>query len=188
MREVCEPQSKRVGKAQSSSFVCRRQLRGLEKDGICIIINIYFTLSLPVSKASQFPQNFKLCKVMERPCPQAGSCVWKGKDCEAPSWGHRQIIQLVKNPSARQETLVQFLSQEDPLEKGMATHSSILAWRIPMERGSWSASVHGITKGRTRLSDEAQDTGCWRAVTVRGLPSSGHSLLEAHTGSGSTHP
>lgn len=33
------------GKAQSSSFVCRRQLRGLEKDGICIIINIYFTLS-----------------------------------------------------------------------------------------------------------------------------------------------
>lgn len=88
MREVCVPQLQWVGKAQSSSFVCRRQLRGLEKDGICIIINIYFTLSLPVRKASQFPQNFKLCKVMERPCPQAGSCVWKGKDCEAPSWGH----------------------------------------------------------------------------------------------------
>ena len=37
------------------------------------------------------------------------------------------VAQLVKNPPAMQETLVQFLSQEDPLEKGMATHSSILA-------------------------------------------------------------
>ena len=41
------------------------------------------------------------------------------------------IAQLVKNPSAMQETSVQFLSQEDPLENGKATHSSILAWRIP---------------------------------------------------------
>ena len=41
------------------------------------------------------------------------------------------IAQLVKNPPAMQETLVRFLGQEDPLEKGKATHSSILAWRIP---------------------------------------------------------
>ena len=41
------------------------------------------------------------------------------------------IVQLVKNPPAVQETLVPFLGQEDPLEKGKATHSSILAWRIP---------------------------------------------------------
>ena len=41
------------------------------------------------------------------------------------------MAQLVKNPPAVQETWVQFLGQEDPLEKGMATHSSILAWRIP---------------------------------------------------------
>ena len=41
------------------------------------------------------------------------------------------IAQLVKNPPAMLETLAQFLSQEDPLEKGQATHSSILAWRIP---------------------------------------------------------
>ena len=41
------------------------------------------------------------------------------------------IAQLVKNPPAMQETPVQFLGQEDPLEKGKATHSSILAWRIP---------------------------------------------------------
>ena len=41
------------------------------------------------------------------------------------------MAQMVKNPPAKQETRVQFLYQEDSLEKGMATHSSILAWRIP---------------------------------------------------------
>ena len=41
------------------------------------------------------------------------------------------VVQLVKNPPAMRETLVRFLGWEDPLEKGMATHSSILAWRIP---------------------------------------------------------
>ena len=44
------------------------------------------------------------------------------------------VAQLVKNPPAMQETLVQFLGQEDPLEKGTATHSSILTWRIPWGR------------------------------------------------------
>ena len=41
------------------------------------------------------------------------------------------VAQLVKNMPAMQETWVQSLGREDPLEKGMATHSSILAWRIP---------------------------------------------------------
>ena len=45
--------------------------------------------------------------------------------------GASLVAQLVKNPPAMQETLVRFLSQEEPLEKGMAIHSSILAWRIP---------------------------------------------------------
>ena len=44
------------------------------------------------------------------------------------------------------ETWVRFLGQEDPLEKGMATHSIILAWRIPWTRGTWWATVHGVTK------------------------------------------
>ena len=44
---------------------------------------------------------------------------------------------------------------EDPLEEGMATHSSILAWRIPMHRGAWQATVHGVTESQTeRLSTE----------------------------------
>ena len=54
------------------------------------------------------------------------------------------------------ETQVQSLGQEDLLEKDMATHSSILAWRIPMDRGSWGATVLGITKSRKQLSDKAQ--------------------------------
>ena len=44
------------------------------------------------------------------------------------------MAQLVKNPPAMRETWVRFLGWEDPLEKGMATHSSILAWRIPWSR------------------------------------------------------
>ena len=45
-----------------------------------------------------------------------------------------------------QETQVWSLSQEDPLEKGMATHASILAWRIPWTRGARQATVHGVKK------------------------------------------
>ena len=42
------------------------------------------------------------------------------------------------------------------LEEGMATHCSIHAWRIPMDRGPWWTTVHGVTKSRTQLSDKAQ--------------------------------
>ena len=45
-----------------------------------------------------------------------------------------------------QEMLVRSLGLEDPLEKEMATHSSILAWRIPMDRGAWRATVHEVEK------------------------------------------
>ena len=44
------------------------------------------------------------------------------------------------------ETWVPSLGWEDPLEEGMATHSNILAWRIPMDRGAWRAIVLGVTK------------------------------------------
>ena len=48
-----------------------------------------------------------------------------------------------------QETRVRFLGQKDSLEKEMAAHSSILAWRIPMDRGAWQATVHGVAKSWT---------------------------------------
>ena len=47
------------------------------------------------------------------------------------------------------EIWVRSLGWEDPLEEGMATHSSILAWRIPMDRGAWRALVHGVEKSYT---------------------------------------
>ena len=56
---------------------------------------------------------------------------------------------MVKNPLAVRETWVQSLGREDPLEEGMATHSNILAWRIPMDRVAWWATVHGVTKSLT---------------------------------------
>ena len=61
------------------------------------------------------------------------------------------MAQSVKNPSAMQETQVQSLAQEDPLEEDMVTHCSILAWRIAMDRGAWWATVHRVAKNRTRL-------------------------------------
>ena len=54
-----------------------------------------------------------------------------------------------------QEIWVQSLSREDGLEEGVATHSSILAWRIPMDRGAWWATVHGVANSRTQLSMHA---------------------------------
>ena len=51
---------------------------------------------------------------------------------------------MVKNPLAMQVTWVQSLGWEDPLEEGMANHSSILAWRIPMDRGTWRATLYGV--------------------------------------------
>ena len=53
---------------------------------------------------------------------------------------------MVKNLPAMQETWDLSLGWEDPLEKGMATHSSIHAWRIPMDRGAWRAAVHRATE------------------------------------------
>ena len=54
------------------------------------------------------------------------------------------VVQMVKNLPAMRGTLVRSLGWEDPLEKGMATNSSILAWRIPMDRGAWQAIFHGV--------------------------------------------
>ena len=63
------------------------------------------------------------------------------------------VVQSVKNLPAMRETWVQSLGWEDPLEEGMTTHSSILAWGIPMDRGAWQATGHGVAKSQTQLSD-----------------------------------
>ena len=62
------------------------------------------------------------------------------------------VTQTVKNLPAMWEAWVRSLGWEDPLEEGMATHSSIIAWRIPMDRGTWQATVHGVSKSRIQLT------------------------------------
>ena len=65
-----------------------------------------------------------------------------------------QVTQTEKNLPTVQETWVWSLDQEDTMEKAMATHSSILSWRIPMDRGTWQTTVHGVAKSRTPQSDQ----------------------------------
>ena len=92
------------------------------------------------------------------------------------------VAQLVKNLPAMQETWVRSLGWEDPLEKEIATHSSIVAWKILMDRGSWWATVHGVAKSQTQLSDFHFPFDLYR-----NLP---HVLLSgnSHCGRGFTHP
>ena len=59
------------------------------------------------------------------------------------------MAQLVQNPPAMWETWVRSLDWEDPLEKGMAIHSSILVSRITMDRGAWQATAHRVAKSQT---------------------------------------
>ena len=55
---------------------------------------------------------------------------------------------MVKNPPAMRAAWVQSLGWEDPMQEGLATQSSILAWRVPMDRGAWQATVHGVERVR----------------------------------------
>ena len=63
------------------------------------------------------------------------------------------VAQMAKCLSTMWETRVQSLGQEDPLEKETATHSRTLAWRTTMGGGAWWATVHGVTKSQTQLSE-----------------------------------
>ena len=60
---------------------------------------------------------------------------------------------MIKNLLAMQETQIRSLGQEDPLEKGMATHSSILAWTIPWTEEPGGLQSLGVTKSQTQLSN-----------------------------------
>ena len=87
---------------------------------------------------------------VERSLPSLGKVIRCGIRIHARS----QMAHLVRNPPAMWETWVWSLGRENLLEKGMATHSSILAWRIPWTVEVWWATVHGITKSQTQLSLE----------------------------------
>ena len=79
---------------------------------------------------------------------------------ENSSWKSLHFASLstetVKNLPAMWESWVQSLSWVNLLEEGMATHSSILAWRIPPDREGWRTTVHGVSKSQAWLSNSAQ--------------------------------
>ena len=72
------------------------------------------------------------------------------------------LAQTVKNLPVMQETWVQYLGWEDPLEEGMATQSSVLAWRIPTDRRDRKATVHGVAK-----SDTTEQLTCTAQKPIR---------------------
>ena len=61
---------------------------------------------------------------------------------------HGLVVKNLPAIQEPQETQFQSLDREDPLEEGMATHSSILAWRMCMDRGAWQATAHRVTKSQ----------------------------------------
>ena len=77
-------------------------------------------------------------------------------DCRKLCVPSSQMALVVKNPPASagevKRQLVRSLDLEDPLEKDMTIHSSVLAWRIPMDRRAWWAGVQGVAKSQTWLS------------------------------------
>ena len=94
-------------------------------------------------------------EVQETPVRFLGreKCPWEGVGYPLQYPWASLVAQWVKNLPVTQETWVLSLGWEDPLEEGKATHSSILAWRIPMDRGTRLAAVQGVASSRTRLGD-----------------------------------
>ena len=74
---------------------------------------------------------------------------------------------MVKNPPASARDTVRSLGREDPLEEGMATHSSILAWRIPWTEEPGGLQSVGSQKSRTRLSIRCMDVFSWLISSFR---------------------
>ena len=75
--------------------------------------------------------------------PMFNKCLWD------PFYGWASlVVQTIKNLHAKQETRVQSLGQEDPLEKGMATHSSILTWEIPWPEEPGRLQSMGLQRAR----------------------------------------
>ena len=83
------------------------------------------------------------------------------------------VAHTVKNLPEKRETQVRSLGWEDPLQKGVATHSSILAWRIPMDSGAWQATVHGVSKSRTWLTTKHSHLALWLSTWAAHIPRGG---------------
>ena len=80
---------------------------------------------------------------------------------------------MVKNLPVMQQTQVQSLAEEDPLEKEMATHSRILAWKIPWREKLSGATVHGVTE--SDMTEETEHTQDY--ASIESVRSSSHLIL-----------
>jgi len=112
-----------------------------------------------------------ITNAMDMSLSSSGSWWWTGKPGGLQSTGHKEsdltewlnwlVISGFPGGSDSKEStcnvgdLGLIPGLEDPLEKGMATHSRTLAWRIPMDREAWWTAVHGVTKSRKQLSNQA---------------------------------
>ena len=92
-----------------------------------------------------------------------GKICWRRDRLPSPEFLGFSVAQMIKNLPAMQETWVLSLGQEDPLEKGMAAHSSILAWRIPMDRGAWwtTQPVGSQRVGHDWATNTTMPSPCW---------------------------
>ena len=109
------------------------------------------------SQVAQLVKNPPAMQETPSSIPGLGSSIGEGIGYPFQSFQYSWaslLAQMVKNPPAMLETWFQTLSWEDPLEEGLETHSSILAWKIPMDKGAWWATVHQVTESDTteRLS------------------------------------
>ena len=68
------------------------------------------------------------------------------------------MAQLVKNLPAMKETQFSSLGGEESLEEDMATYTSIIAWRIPMDRGAWRAAAYSVAQSHTRLKQVSSNS------------------------------
>ena len=66
---------------------------------------------------------------------------------------HGTMVKNLPATAGDEDPQLQSLGQKDPLEEGMETHSSILAWKNSMGRGAWQATVHGVANSGTQLSN-----------------------------------
>ena len=108
-------------------------------------------VAYPFSSRYSWPRNRTRISYITGGC-FTNSAMREGKKLVQPVWKTGFAGgSAVKNPPAMQEMQVRSLGQEGLLEKEMATHSSILAWRIPVDRGAWRATVHGVSKSQTQL-------------------------------------
>ena len=125
----------------SKSFLSFFFFQLLEGFGHCLYGIFHILLQTVKTELAKYGQWHILC---------CNSCIYPYR--YNPYWAS-QVTETAKNLPAMQDTWVWSLGWEDPLEKGTAIHSSILAWRIPINRGAWQATVHGVTKSRTWLSN-----------------------------------